>query len=280
MASQTNDGTGHQDIEDAAIDQHNIDATLAENGFSAFSTASRYTYQKIEESSLTSPLKTLAWNASRVKTASVQRQQTKAANLLSGQAQQLYRYLVEHKDIAADIHGPEEDAAFDRGQAPWFVHLLHANANGIPPHHWQMEAPQFREVIDLYVPLPPPLKSLLPFAKSDCDRSNVGNGEADEPSEASANPLVIQKSVSNAADGRAEYFLINTKHNNLKVHGEEIGAPSIAGPLPSFAIIECGKKAIFFFRDQDGLNHPNKASSVKKVSVPSLFGLLQKLTVA
>ena len=97
----------------------------------------------------------------------------------------------------------------------------------------------------------------------------IGNGKADEPSEAIANTLVVQKSVNNA-DGRPEYFIINTSHDHLKVHGKEIEAYSIAGPLPDFSIIECGSKAIFFFRDLESLNHPNKASIVKKVNVPPL----------
>lgn len=147
-----NDETGHeQDIQDEAINQHDVDATLAENGFSAFSTASRWTYKTIEEHSLTSPLKVLARNAGRVKSASLQRQQTKSANGLSGQAQQLYRYLVNHKDIAAEIRGQGNGSAFNEGLTPWFVHLLNANENGVPPCHWQTGPSQYKETINLYV---------------------------------------------------------------------------------------------------------------------------------
>ena len=154
-----NDETGHeQDIHDEAIDQHDVDATLAENGFSAFSTASRWTYETIEEHSLTSPLKLLARNAPRVKSASLQRQQTKSAKTLSGQAEELYRYLVDHKDIAAKIRVQGNNSASNQGLAPWFVHLLNANENGIPPHHWQMGPSEYKEVIDLYAF---PLNSLL-----------------------------------------------------------------------------------------------------------------------
>lgn len=97
----------------------------------------------------------------------------------------------------------------------------------------------------------------------------IGNGDADEPSEAIAKSLVVQKSVNNA-DGRSEYFIINRTHDHLKVHGKEIEAYSIAGPLPDFSIIECGNKAIFFFRDLESLNHPKKASILKKVNIPFL----------
>ena len=147
-----NDETGHkQDIQDEGINQHEVDAILAENGFSAFSTASRWTYKTIKEHSLISPLKVLARNATRVKTATLHRQQTKSAKTLSGQAEKLYRYLVDHKDIAAEIRGQGNGSAFNEGLAPWFVHLLIANENGVPPCHWQMGPSQYKEVIDLYV---------------------------------------------------------------------------------------------------------------------------------
>ena len=260
------DETGHeQDIQDEAINQHDVDATLAENGFSAFSTASRWTYKTIEEHSLTSPLKILARNAPRVKSASLQRQQTKSANALSDQAKQLYRYLVDHKDIAAEIRLQGDGSAFNEGLAPWFVHLSNAKENGVPPYHWQMGPSQYKEIINLYVfPL-----NLLLHLLNFCDRSIIGNGEANEPSEAIAKSLVVQKSVKNA-DGRSEYFIINRTHDHFRVHGKDIEAYSIAGPLPDFSIIECGNKAIFFFRDLESLNHPNKASIVKKVNIPSL----------
>ncbi|MDI1486196.1 MAG: hypothetical protein OHK93_005422 [Ramalina farinacea] len=238
-----NDDTGHeQDIQDEAINQHEVDATLAENGFSAFSTASRWTYKTIEEHSLTSPLKTFARNAPRVKSASLQRQQTKSANTLSGQAKQLYRYLVDHKDIAAEIRVQGDGSAFNEGLAPWFVHLLDANEDGVPPFHWQTGPSQYKEIINLNI---------------------IGNGEGDEPSQAIAKSLFVQKSVNNA-DGRSEYFIINGTHDHVRVHGKNIDAYSIAGPLPDFSIIECGNKAIFFFRDLESLNHPNKARIAKK----------------
>jgi hypothetical protein len=61
--------------------------------------------------------------------------------------------------------------------------------------------------------------------------------------------------------GEHAYFVTNTLGSEVVINGRKIGLGEVAGPLPSFAVIQCPGKQVCFWWGENGRNWGNSGQA-------------------
>ena len=176
-----------------AINQHEVDATLAENGFSTISFTNRYTHERIRKHALISPL-----GSERAKYASTSRMTFSWLNM---QARQLCQLLCDHqKEMRARMLGTANESGFSLGYAPYLIHLAQDGINELPFNYKQMRSYRHGEEIYLYAKAPASI--LIPTLTEASHSSSEGDSDKEASKEDANNSTIIRS--ANSSNGRLE----------------------------------------------------------------------------